>query len=549
MTTAAPTLSIDRVAEAQISSTVTTLLSSSATVGRAKIPLNNVVAAGLSHQAAIMSKVAEKVTERMAEGEEKLAFVALLDEHATLVKNISAQDAIYTSQDHGTSLFAHDSQLITSLYTEPTAHVQNSITDSQSKSVPYFGALSTGPKLDLELEDFLSTAFRVAAQNNLSYSACSQMIVRKLNSTARLIVKSHCEENRVQESDLQLTQLCHLLEQSFALFSSPRAASQALSSLPQIVANNYLNHVGQITRLTRLATRYIEDPAQKELLTTTRGLEAFKLCLSEADRTYLLTQERLRAQNNQQPLSLFKAAELLTTRAAETQQLMSVNRAQLATDEPALEEHNAFYAGPARGRQAPRPLDGQGQGRDYRAYGKEDRRPFRGRPQPNYDAPPRREGRYDQPPNNGRQYAPRGGQRSGRRGGNYTQRGRGGVPGRGQPPPHRSPGQQLQGPMKRPEITPEQAGAKPGQCLACLGPHSYLSPACAYWGRSQLYPTPCKCGQGNHGYRACLNRRAPRGQPSRARGRRGDLGARRVEEDDEEDELEDFFSSLSIEKN
>ena len=117
MTTAAPTLSIDRVAEAQISSTVTTLLSSSATVGRAKIPLNNVVAAGLSHQAAIMSKVAEKVTERMAEGEEKLAFVALLDEHATLVKNISAQDAIYTSQDHGTSLFAHDSQLITSLYT------------------------------------------------------------------------------------------------------------------------------------------------------------------------------------------------------------------------------------------------------------------------------------------------------------------------------------------------------------------------------------------------------------------------------------------------
>ena len=120
-----------------------------------------------------------------------------------------------------------------------------------------------------------------------------------------MIVKSHCEENRVQESDLELAQLCHLLEQKFALFSSPKAASQALSSLPQIVGGNYLSHVGQITRLTRLATQYIEDPAQKELLTTTRGLESFKLCLSETDRTYLLNQERLRAHSG---LVLIKAA-------------------------------------------------------------------------------------------------------------------------------------------------------------------------------------------------------------------------------------------------
>ena len=333
MTTATPTLSIDRVAQAQISSTVTTLLSTSATARRANIPLNNVVAAGFSQQAALITEVAAKVADTLAAGEEKEAFKALVDQHSTLVKNISAQDALYTSQDHGASLFADQSQLITSIYTEPVAHVQNSITDSQAKSVPYFGASSTGPSLDLELEDFLSTAFRVAAQNNLSYAACSQMIVRKLTSTARLIVKSHCEENRVQECDLSLTQLCHLLEQKFALFSSPRAASQALSSLPRIVGNNYLSHVGQITRLTRLATRCIEDQAQKELLQTTRGLESFKMCLSESDKTYLMTQERLRVQNNQQPLSLFKAAELLTTRAAETQQLLAIDRAQLATDD------------------------------------------------------------------------------------------------------------------------------------------------------------------------------------------------------------------------
>ena len=57
MTTATPTLSIDRVAQAQISSTVTTLLSTSATARRANIPLNNVVAAGFSQQAALITEV------------------------------------------------------------------------------------------------------------------------------------------------------------------------------------------------------------------------------------------------------------------------------------------------------------------------------------------------------------------------------------------------------------------------------------------------------------------------------------------------------------
>ena len=72
MATAAPTLSIDRVAEAQVSSTVTTLLSPSATMGRAKIPLNNVVTAGLSHQAVIIGKIAQQVADNMEAGEEKM---------------------------------------------------------------------------------------------------------------------------------------------------------------------------------------------------------------------------------------------------------------------------------------------------------------------------------------------------------------------------------------------------------------------------------------------------------------------------------------------
>ena len=353
-----------------MSSTVTTLLSTSASAKRTKIPLHNIMSAGFSHQAALITKVATKVAEALPAGAEKDSFASLLDEHNSLAKSISAQDALFSAEDHGTSLFADSSQLITSLYAEPTAHVQNSITDSQAKSVPYFGALATGPSLDIELEDFLSTAFRVAAQNNLSHAACAQMIFRKLNSTARLIVKSHCEENRIQESDLQLTQLCHLLEVKFALFSSAKAASQALSAMPQIIGSSYLSHVGKITRLTRLATRSIEDQGQKELLMTTRGLECFKSCLSEADRSYLMAQERLRTQNNQQPLSLFKAAELLTTRSAEAEQLQQSKRAQLVA-EVNTEEEPALLAGQNRGRFEPHKYDSNKNNQNF------GRQPFR----------------------------------------------------------------------------------------------------------------------------------------------------------------------------
>ena len=86
MTTATPTLSIDRVAQAQISSTVTTLLSTSATARRANIPLNNVVAAGFSQQAALITEVAAKVADTLAAGEEKEAFkVSFISQAMTFI--------------------------------------------------------------------------------------------------------------------------------------------------------------------------------------------------------------------------------------------------------------------------------------------------------------------------------------------------------------------------------------------------------------------------------------------------------------------------------
>ena len=130
MTTAAATLSIDRVAEAQVSSTVTTLLSTTASAKRTKIPLHNVMTAGLTHQASLVSTLAARVTASMPPGEEREALAALITEHDNLTRSISAQDALFSAEDHGTSLFADSSQLITQLYAEPAAHVQNSITDS-----------------------------------------------------------------------------------------------------------------------------------------------------------------------------------------------------------------------------------------------------------------------------------------------------------------------------------------------------------------------------------------------------------------------------------
>ena len=577
--------SLEETAKAHVSSTVTKLIQATTANTKAELPLHSIVAASLSKQHELVSTLATQIADQV-EPAQRDAINALVTQNKDIAESVTKQITIFTQDDLGISLFADEKSLISPLYKEPENDPVQYISDNQAKSVPFFsGDGVTGPQLDEILETFLSTAFRVASQNNLAYATAADMIKRKLQGTSKLLLKSFCDENSLEEDDIQLVQLCHFLESRFALFSSPKNASLALTTLPKIQGNQYLAHVGKITRLTRLATRFITDKTQKDIMISTRGLEAFKACLSENDRNYLISQERLRTQNQQQPLTLHKSAELLTTRYAEAQQtkiptstpvFQADNLEQLEVQEEFFPDSNEAYFAPQRGNfRGNRPTRGPPRGGGY---------PNNGRPQPDnrFQGNPQRgqQGNYNrgyQRDNNPRGYQrdnnPRGYQReNNQRGYQRDNNPRGGVPrypsGGQQRDNQRYPRnpnnnynpnqyqrnryqtprkQELVGPNRRPDITAQQLNVSPSNCKSCNKPgHSYTSPICIYYGRSQLHEVPCEtCKHGGHHWKVCQYRDT--GATNRRTNRR--VTQEEHGQADSDDEIDDFFSTLSMGKN
>ena len=565
--------SLDQTAKAQVSSTVTKLIQATTAKTKAELPLHSIVAASLSKQHELVSKLATRVAQQITEEADRETIETLVTQNRDIADSVTKQITIFTQDDLGISLFADEKSLISPLYKEPETDPVQFISDNQAKSVPFFsGDGVTGPELDEILETFLSTAFRVASQNNLAYATTADMIKRKLQGTSKLLLKSFCDENELEEDDIQLVQLCHFLESRFALFSSPKNASLALTTLPKIQGNQYLAHVGKITRLTRLATRFITDKTQKDIMISTRGLEAFKACLSETDKNYLISQERLRTQNQQQPLTLHKSAELLTTRYAEAQQyqpsqskpvFQAENIEPLEVQEEPFYETNDAYFAPQRGTfRGRRPFQGPPRGRgnpNYRQTQPENRY------QNNFQR--ERQGNYN--PRGYQNNNPRGFQRDNNpRGYTRDQRGNVRYPPRGQQRDNqrypRYPNnnfnqyqqnryqtprkQELIGPTRRPDITAQQLNVTPSNCKSCNQPgHSYTSPQCIYFGRSQLHEFPCEtCKHGGHSWRVCKYRDT--GATNRKPTRRINQEEGPAHQDSE-DEIDEFFSTLSIGKN
>ena len=577
--------SLDQTAKAQVSSTVNKLIQATTAKTKAELPLHSIVAASLSKQHELVSTLATRVASQITEAADRQAIESLVTQNRDIADSVTKQITIFTQDDLGISLFADEKSLISPLYKEPETDSVQFISDNQAKSVPFFsGDGMTGPQLDEILETFLSTAFRVASQNNLAYATTADMIKRKLQGTSKLLLKSFCDENELQEDDIQLVQLCHFLESRFALFSSPKNASLALTTLPKIQGNQYLAHVGRITRLTRLATRFITDKTQKDIMISTRGLEAFKACLSEIDRNYLISQERLRTQNQQQPLTLHKSAELLTTRYAEAQQTKPTtstpvyqadNIEQLEVQEEPFYETNDVYFAPQRGTfRGRRPFQGPPRGGGYpnyrqtqpdnryqnnfqrerpgnynpRGYQNNNPRGYQNNNPRGYQRDNTRGYARDHNQRGGEQrYNPRGQQRDNQRyprypnnnyNSNQYQQNRYQTPRK----------QELVGPTRRPDITAQQLNVAPNNCKSCNQPgHSYTSPQCIYFGRSQLHEVPCEtCKHGGHNWRVCKYKDT--GPANRKPTRRINQGEAHAQQDSE-DEIDEFFSTLSIGKN
>ena len=549
--------------KATVQKTIASLLDAGDTHQKlASVPLPSLLSAGLSQQTEIVNQLSRIVLNTGAvKDDDKPTIEDLIKRNSDLTQSISIQTNYRLADDQGLETFVDTHNLITPLYEEGTDNLVHSISDTQCKHLMHFSADDhVGAALDENVEKFLSLAFKIASQNNLSHRCAKDMICRRMSGTCKLLFASWLEANNLQEADVDLGMVCHFIESKFSLYSTTKACNIQLSNFPKVANHNYMAHVGKICRLTRLSCRFIKDKEQRDLLAHTRSLEVFKHSLSDEDKHYILCQDRLRIEESKEPLSLMKAAQLLSTRYAEeandniagsslVQRVHDTREAHPPSPSP-QPDISALWVQRGqtqrnvvpRGRKQPNNFENNRFRQfDQRQGGRgESRNRFNFQRQPN-TFPPRGRGFSNNRPfrssnnQNDRNFPANRNFPNNRNNRN--------IPNNQNNRNFQNPNdrnfqrpQQPNGPQPRPYVTPSMVNCSPQGCLFCNDTsHTYLSNKCRFFGKTQLYASPCKtCNVGGHSTRSCDQRP------------RGSRGARRLQASSEEesgDEL-DFLQAL-----
>ena len=511
------------------------------------IPLSSIIAAGFSQQNELISTLTNlALNTDVVPQTEKQNIKDLVDRNKQLVASINVQNLFTTKDDSGMESFASGEDLITPLYPQATDNLIHSISDASCKHLNTFsGEEATGPEMDLCLERFLSLGFRIAQQANLSHKCCLTMLTRKLVKTAKLIFESWLIQNNITEDVLDLETFCHFLEKKFCLFSSVKSANLQLASLGQIKNFEYLHMVGKISRLCKLATREIKDREQKMLVANTKALECFRSTLSDPDRSFILTQDRMRQDQHKPPLTMHKAAELLAQKHADSIQHSLLSQASSSAN-MVLEDPHQNQTQKLSDISKPEDSNSLLEDNQQVALWTNRGRFQRGRanvrmryPAPNHQRPsfnPRFQQRFPSHPQPQHfparpSYPQNNSQRFPRRRGNYNRPQLNPIRGQFNPNPVRSPG--LIGPERRPHITNEMVNVPDGFCKLCAKPgHRYYDRCCQFFGRSQLFPKACpNCNSGGHSKNSCLQKQQIR---------------QAQEMDDDNDSIDNFLTNLHI---
>ena len=130
--------SLDQTAAAQVSSTVTKLIQATTAKTKAELPLHSIVAASLSKQHELVSKLATRVAQQITEEADRETIETLVTQNRDIADSVTKQITIFTQDDLGISLFADEKSLISPLYKEPETDPVQFISDNQAKSVPFF---------------------------------------------------------------------------------------------------------------------------------------------------------------------------------------------------------------------------------------------------------------------------------------------------------------------------------------------------------------------------------------------------------------------------
>ena len=328
------------------------------------------------------------------------------------------------------------------------------------------------------LEKFLQKVFDIAKTGNLSEKCVQEILFRKCEKTARVLLEDLKEQNEV----LTLKHTILYMEQVFAADCQPSLARSRLEKVTKGNTESYHTLLARIIKLSYLAS--LDQPEnQRESYKAREAVNAYLRALQNSDRSLILKANEDRLASAQAPLSNQQMAQYLlnhhaqrkahNTAAAEGTS-MSMRCAAPTTNLPeqfkvAQQQPQRNFPQRARSNRFG-PGNRQGQQRGYQ--------------QNEYQTNAHRA-----PPQRGWQQRPRA---------NFSQRGRS----------QQRPRGQANKEYKIPYVTCEMAGVAKNACLKCSSPSHYMGSKNCVYANKELAPSGCRaCSKGAHWNKDCLGDR------------------------------------------
>ena len=352
--------------------------------------------------------------------------------------------------------------------------VQN-CSDSGLKLIPQY----TGDENDTDgstLEVFLKAIFDLARTSRLSENCAKQVLIRKLSSTASIIIDDFVKSHDKELGQIPFAQIIQKLESKFAVHCQPAKASASLQILKQ-GTSTFAQLEAKIRRLAFLASRQ-EPPDTRKQFIAVKEIEAFKAAISTKNRELIFTENSQRVSRDDMEMDLNQMAQFLLNTYAEKTAYEITTAASVAGSESTI--HKVENVNPGNNYYKP---------------------PY---PQQNWRPPP--------PPihQGQRGFHPRGFQQKGFHRKPFPPkpvepkgfaRGRGFQPTRGRGQMNNSAGRG----QTRQFVTTTDLGLQPNACLLCgSSDHKFTEQSCPYYGQMP-YKSPCyNCRMGGHQRKTCL---------------------------------------------
>ena len=184
------------------------------------------------------------------------------------------------------------------------------------------------------LRSFLREVYNVAVTNKLTEATTVEVLLRKLQGTARQLTDNFIA---TEEKVPSLQEVVLMLEENYMSGWSPEVASAKLNLYTKRPTESYSQMQGEIAELTSLAARGIDQQSRKQWIKQ-KKVATFLQAISAEDRDLIYKENQSRRNTSVPEMNMEQMARHLITYHAQTEAFVTVSQLQTKGDTDSIQQ-------------------------------------------------------------------------------------------------------------------------------------------------------------------------------------------------------------------